>query len=98
MTCCDSQRRVAGSSGFRYAYPPRQLEVSPLPNRVLNAIVLLGVLLQPLPPQRRPLATGLSQPAAARARTDFEAAKKKIGHGAPTRRAPCRPCGNRSRA
>jgi P-type Ca2+ transporter type 2C len=31
-----------------YAYPSRQLEVSSLPNRVLNAIVLLSVLLQPM--------------------------------------------------
>jgi len=31
-----------------YAYPSRQLEVPPLRNRVLNAIVLLSVLLQPM--------------------------------------------------
>jgi Ca2+-transporting ATPase len=31
-----------------YAYPSRQLEVSPLRNRVLNVIVLLSALLQPM--------------------------------------------------
>jgi Ca2+-transporting ATPase len=31
-----------------YAYPSRQLEVAPLRNRVLNAIVLLSVMLQPM--------------------------------------------------
>ena len=31
-----------------YVYPSRQLELRPLGNRVLNAIVVLSVLLQPL--------------------------------------------------
>jgi Ca2+-transporting ATPase len=43
-----------------YVYPSRQLELRPLPNRVLNAIVVLSVLLQPLlvwfPATRRLLA------------------------------------------